>query len=246
MTKKIRQYFLKIKSYFKGKVIEQTNSKINPCLEVKYVNGNFLLNSFHINYSYGSNQKIFLAELKKINIQNRNIKDVLILGFGAGSVASLLHEKFKINCNITGVEIDEKIIELAHKYFNVQRFENTEIICADAFDFISKNEKLFDLIIVDVYIDNVIPQNIESEQFIKQLKTSLNNKGIIVFNKLIYSKETDISSKVLYDTFSKVVGECKYHKINRHHTNTNLMLFYEHTGSFSDSLKIKPPFSSFF
>jgi len=242
MAKKIRQYSSKIKSYFKGKVIEQANSNINSCLEVKFVNGNYLLNSYHINYSYGSNYKIFLTELKKLNILNRNVKDVLLLGFGAGSTASILQEKFKINCNITGVEIDDKIIELAHKYFNVKRFVNTEIICADAFDFMLQNKKLFDLIIVDVYIDNIVPENIESEQFITNLKNSLNDNGIVVFNKLICNKETDLSSKILYDTFSKVVNECKYHKVHKHHTNLNLMIYYEHLNSNKDSLKQSYPF----
>lgn len=224
-----------------GRVVETTHSEINSCLEVTYMNGKYMLNSLQANYSYGMLQKVFDSVFKKIKIQKYPVKDVLILGFGVGSVASLLQEKYKINCNITGVEKDDQVISLGHKYFNLQRFINTEIICADAYDFVMGNKKNFDLIIVDVYIDNLVPENIENEKFLTQLKSSLNDKGMIIFNKMIFDKETERSSKKLYETFGKVMCKFKYHKIHKHHTN--LMLVYEH-GALIDNPKLPIHFHS--
>lgn len=212
-------------SYIKGRVVEQTHSEINPCLEVAHRNGKYLLKSEKAIYSYGANQKVFEEEFKKIRLKDRNIKDVLILGFGAGAIASTLQHKYKINCNITGVEIDNQVIDLGWKYFDIYKLQNTEIYCADACDYLLNNKKLFDLIIVDVYIDKIVPEKIETANFICQLKNSLKNKGLIIFNKLIFDKDSDVSSKKLYDTFSKVMGRIQYHKIQRYYTN--LMLVYE-------------------
>ncbi len=241
MTKKIKNLLELTYSYLLGRVVERTGSKINSCLEVTHINGKYMLNSLHANYSYGMLQRVFDSIFKKINIKKHSIKDALILGFGAGSVASLLQEKYKINCNITGIEKDEQVISLGHKYFNIQRFTNTEIICADAYNFMMENKKHFDLIIVDVYVDNLVPENIESEQFLSQLKNSINDKGLIIFNKMIFDEETDKSSKKLYETFSKVMCKFQYHKIHKHHTN--LMLVYEHN-AFIDKTKLPPPINS--
>jgi spermidine synthase len=195
------------------------------CLEVTHINGKYILNSMNANYSYGMLQKVFELEFKKINLKNRKIDNVLILGFGAGSVAYVILEKLKMNCHIIGVEKDSKVISLGYKYFNTQRFKNTEIVCADAYDYLMENKKHFDLIIVDVYIGNLVPEKMESAEFIDRLKNSIKDKGMVIFNKIIFDENTEKSSKKLYDTFSKVMGQIQYHKIHKHHTN--LMLVYE-------------------
>lgn len=208
-----------------GRVVEQTRSDVNPCLQVAHMRGKYKLNSEKANYSYGSVQKVFEVEFKRIKLKERKIEDVLILGFGAGSIASTLLNKYKMNCKIIGVEKDNLVIELGRKYFDTHKFPNTEIICADAYNFLMENQQLFDLIIVDVYIDKHVPEKMETEQFITQLKNSVRDKGLVIFNKLIFDEETEKSSKKLYDTFSKVMCRFEYHKVQRSYTN--LMLVYE-------------------
>jgi spermidine synthase len=226
MGKKIKYLINTAQSYLLGRIVERTQSNINSFLEVVHVNGKYILNSENANYSYGTLQKVFEIEFNRLNIIKRPIRDVLILGFGAGSIASILLDKYRLNCNITGVEKDQKVIYLANKYFNVQKFKNTEIICADAYDFMINNKTLYDLIIVDVYINCLVPVNIESELFLSQVKKSLKEKGLVIFNKMIFNKETDKSAKTLYETFSHVMDTSEYHKIHKHHTN--LMLVYQH------------------
>lgn len=226
-------------SYLVGRVVERVRSEISPCLEITYVNGRYMLNSLHVNYSYGSIQKIFDIEFKKNKIKERKMNDVLILGFGAGGIACLLQEKYKIKCSVTGVEIDNQVLLLARKYFNNSSFRNAEIVCADAVDYMKKNKKLFDLIIVDICIDNIVPKEVESAEFLKNLKESLQEKGMIIFNKYIFNSETEKSANKLYDTFGKVFCKFRYDKINRNHTN--LMLIYEKSPS-EKKLKISQSF----
>lgn len=225
MAKGIKHIINTSYSYLLGRVIERTESEVSPCLEVTHMNGKYMLNSLHANYSCGMLQKVFEIEFDKIKLKERKIKDVLILGFGAGSVASILLDDYKMDCRITGVEKDEKVISLGLKYFNTGRFKNTNVVNADAVDFMMQNKDLFDLVVIDVYIDNLVPQSCESESFLKQVKKSLRNKGLVVFNKMIFDDVTERSAKQLFDTFSRVMGNCTIHKIHKHHSN--MMIEYE-------------------
>gem|GEM_PF-265847 len=225
MATKLKHIIETTYSFIMGRVVEQTQSEINPCLEIAHRNGKYMLKSEKAIYSYGTHQKVFEAEFRRIKLKERKTDDVLILGFGAGSIASSLLIKYKMKCNITGVEKDSQVIDLGRKYFDIHKFPNTEIFCADAYDFMMDNHKLFDLIIVDVYLDKLVPEKIETEKFICQLKNSLKNKGLVIFNKLIFDKESEKSSKKLYDTFSRVMGRVEYHKIQKQYTN--LMLVHE-------------------
>jgi hypothetical protein len=50
-----------------------------------------LLNTYNANYSYGSLQDAFRFVFKKIKIEDKKIKNILVLGFGCGSVAALFN-----------------------------------------------------------------------------------------------------------------------------------------------------------
>ena len=83
-----------------GQILEESTSEVNPLLEVLSVGDKIMLNGANTNYSYGGLHRVFQKVLKKVNIRERKISEVLILGFGTGSVASILKEELGINCRI--------------------------------------------------------------------------------------------------------------------------------------------------
>ncbi len=85
-----------------------------------------------------------------LGIQGEHLRNVLILGLGCGSVIKPLRQKFP-HCHITGVEIDPEIIKIGKKYFSLSKISKLKIVCEDANDFIKKNKKKFDLVIIDLY-----------------------------------------------------------------------------------------------
>lgn len=212
-------------SYFIADIIEKTNSSINPCLEVSFVNGHIVLNTKNANYSYGSLHRVFQKVFKKINIADKNLDKVLILGFGAGSVASILQDEYKKKCKILGIEKDPKVIQIAYKYFNIKHFKNLTILIEDAYDFLINDNEKFDLIVIDVYIDYKVPCNFEKKEFIEALKNSLNDRGLVVFNKLVYNKVSQTSAELLCSNFEKILGKTNIYKITD--TLTNWMLVYQ-------------------
>jgi spermidine synthase len=194
-------------SYLYPVIIEKTSGPFNPVLEVTIENGKYVLNAAHANYSFGSLHFIFNKAFQTIKIGERGLKNVLLLGLGGGSVPVLLFEEFKMNCHITAIEIDEKVIELAKKYFNIQRFQHLEIICEDAFDYVRHCNKKFDLIISDIFIDNKVPEKIESKEFLLTIKKLMQKDSIFLFNKIPGIENGIESFNLLQKNVTTIFGE---------------------------------------
>lgn len=195
MVSKLK-YFL---SFILDVKIETTESILNPFLQVVIRNGRLLLNTYNANYSYGSLQDAFRFVFKKIKIEDKKIKDILVLGFGCGSVAALFNG-YK-NVEITGVEADEKVLALYEKYF-IEEI-TSELILVEAFaeDYVTTITKTYDLIIVDVFIDIEVPSSIKESSFYKPLQNRLNKNGILIFNFIVLNEKEQIEFEKIEDYF---------------------------------------------
>jgi len=194
-----------ILSYLFPVSVEVTSSKYNPVLEIVINAGRYELNSKNTNYSFGTLMALFKKIFKRLNLKWNSINNVLILGFGTGSVARII-AGYKNDCFIDGVEIDEKVIELGEKYFNTGSFKNVAIHCTPADRFIEKCPNKYDLLIIDVYVDMIVPPELETEHFLEQARNSLNPGGTVIFNKAIYSKSISDQITPLKTLYLKVFG----------------------------------------
>jgi spermidine synthase len=215
----IIKVFRYIGSYIWGYTLENTSSKVNPVLQVCYINGKTLLNSKNVNYSYGSCEDAFNTIFKKLNIKERKLDNVLILGFGVGCIAHLLQKKYKIDAKIVGIEKDEKVIEFGVKYFDMLKFQNVSVICDDAIDYIQKNTELFDMIIVDLFIDYVVPEKCEQELFLNNIKRSLSQSGMLIFNKLEIKKQVTSTLDILKTSFNNTMPGYIIHQLYKDEPN---------------------------
>lgn len=168
-------------SYISGTVVERRYSKISGELEVWYQSGKYVLHSPDANYSFDTLHRVFQKAFKNLAVKKRNPKCVLILGFGAGSVATILTEELNLNPAITGVELDPDVIELAHKYFQLDRFTDLKLIQEDAAVFAAQCQDSFDLLVSDVFIDKKIPEKFLTSEYISNLirLTSKNGMGMM-------------------------------------------------------------------
>ncbi len=127
--------------------------------------------------------------------------DILILGMGTGTFA-VQCEKYFPGCNITGVEIDEKITELAHEYFDLP--EDIQVYTYDGRAFLEADPGKYDVILVDAYQDITIPFQMSSSEFFNLVKDHLKENGIMVMNMNMHGNgETDITT-YLSDTVASV------------------------------------------
>lgn len=147
------------------------------------------MDSENTNYSYGSLQRILRRGLQSIGFENiKNSNSILILGVAGGSVIKTLVNEIDFKGEITGVEIDPEIISLANTYFKLNEIPNLTIIIEDACRFVQKTNKTFDLIVIDIFQDNSMPQFLFETVFVENTKYLLNPGGYLLFNTMIHSK----------------------------------------------------------
>ncbi len=182
------------------KIIYSGQTEFNY-IEIKKRYNRYLLNSRNTNYSFGGLHKVFQHVFRKVPFCQSNVKNVLILGFGAGSVAHILQYELGCNCNITGIEIDKEVVNLAKRYFYMNNLKRTNVIIADALEFVNSCDMLFDIIVVDIFIDHKVPDKFNTIDFLSSLKKLLSTAGKVYFNRLCYdysSKQQNIHFEVYF------------------------------------------------
>ncbi len=179
--------------------VEKCHSDYNQ-LEVLRQNRRLLLNAPHVNYSFGSLHEIFRETFQRKPPHIRQNDKILLLGFGAGSVAHILRKEQKIANPVTGIEIDPEVIRLARKYFELDRLKDVRIILSDAADFLSHDTTSYGLIVVDLFLDHRIPEKFQTGEFLQQLHRHLIPKGTVFYNFLLF----DFTAKQQFDTLEKL------------------------------------------
>ena len=132
--------------------------------------------------------------------------DILILGMGTGTYATQL-KKYMPHANITGVEIDDKITDLSHKYFALP--ESIPTVTYDGRAYLNSDDRKYDVIMVDAYQDITIPFQMSSTEFFTLVKDHLKDDGVMVMNMNMHSdgNETDDITLYLSETVSSVFDD---------------------------------------
>lgn len=165
--------------------VDSTSSPINPKLDIVFSTGRFKLNTETATYSFEDKYNSFGTALEKIKAHLPKYKSALILGLGLGSIPFMLVKKYNFSGQIVCVEVDPVIIQLASRYFPIQPLpQNLKFIQDDAADFIRANNKSFDLIAVDLFIDRDIPLKFHQATFLNNLKKTLAPEGLLLFSRL--------------------------------------------------------------
>ena len=126
--------------------------------------------------------------------------DVLILGMGSGTFATQCNRFFD-NINSFGVEIDDKIIDLSRKYFNLD--ESIDVLAYDGRAFLNADKGQYAVILVDAYQDITIPFQMSSVEFFNLVKSHLTDDGVMVVNLNMRGGE-DLINTYLSDTIDYV------------------------------------------
>ena len=190
--------------------LENLESEHDHQLSLCLSDGKIQLNADKAIYSWEEKYDNFYKAFAQMSFDQLPGDEVLILGFGLGSIAQMLEQKFHKKLQFTGIEIDEQVIYLAEKYITHQLQSSIQIIQAPAERFIEITESKFDLICVDVFINTTIPENIKTSAFLQHLKSALNPGGLILFNHLShYDTDKQMGEAYFKDIFSKVFPNSK-------------------------------------
>ncbi len=183
----------KLLSYLVPVNIYKRKSAVSKQLEVTWNNGHLVIDSANTNYSYGSLQRVLRKGLKAIGFDRiLAMEHILVLGVAGGSVIRTLCDEVRFNGRITGVEIDPEVIGIAQKYFGLDQIANLEIVIDDAFEFVLRTDKMYDLIIIDIFQDTVMPNFLFERFFANRLSELLCAGGYVLFNTMILSPDDEL------------------------------------------------------
>lgn len=203
--------FIKLKrylSYLYDVRLESTSSDHNEELHVILSRGRHQLCTANAIYSYDDLYDNYRRAFDLIKIHHRRIDRVLILGLGLGSVPFMLEKRFQCDAHYTAVEIDEEVVRLANKYSLAGLKSPVETVIADAHSYILQNNEEYDLVCMDVFVDDIVPSKFQTEQFLQSLKSSLGEEGILLFNRLYRTKkDRKATNEFFQGPFKKVFSE---------------------------------------
>ncbi|MCB0533889.1 MAG: hypothetical protein H6574_25775 [Lewinellaceae bacterium] len=167
--------------------LETASSDQNPELAVVLDRGRLQLLSGNAIYSWDDLYHNFSIAFGTIDLDEESIENVLVLGFGLGSVPFILEKIFDRAYHYTGVEWDETVAALASKYTLPRLNSPIEIVSADAGVFLDVTRQQFDLIAVDIFEDDQTPVQFETVDFLQTCATRLSPGGLLMYNRLYNS-----------------------------------------------------------
>jgi spermidine synthase len=113
----------------------------------------------------------------KNGVEEGKGKSALVLGLGGGCVAN---EMIKKGYQVDAVEFDERVVEMAQKYFRLD--PQIQLVTDDARHYVNRCKKKYDLIIVDIFKAEENPAHIITMESLQRFHALLADDGTIVLN----------------------------------------------------------------
>lgn len=157
--------------------------------------------------------------------------NVLVLGLGTGTFITECREYFT-GGTYTGVEIDQKIIDLAYAYFDLS--DEVNAVCDDGRAYLSMSDEKYDVILVDAYQDITIPFQMSSVEFFKLVSEHLTDNGVMMVNMNMYTENEGGINDYLCGTIKQVFSSVATYK-----TGSNRELFASNAYDVSEKLSVE-------
>jgi spermidine synthase len=108
-------------------------------------------------------------------------KKVAILGLAGGTTARQLTAAYGPSVDITGVEIDPDIVDVAHRYFHMNE-PNVHPVVQDARYWLAADGQRYDMVALDAYRQPYIPFHLTTTEFFQLVRGHLSPGGAAVVN----------------------------------------------------------------
>lgn len=129
-------------------------------------------------------------------------RSILVIGLGGGTLPHTL-EKLLPDADIDAVEIDPAVVRVAQEYFGFRADERVHVIVQDGRAYVRqalRGEKRYDLILLDAYEHQYIPEHMLTREFLSEVRSLLQPSGIVAANTFsssrLYSNESVTYSSV--------------------------------------------------
>ncbi len=197
-------------SFIFDQKIETRESPHNGLLEVMLSRGRFRLDANNATYSFEDLYSNFSRSFVHLDIGATKLDSVLILGFGLGSIPLMLEDVFMQDARYTGVEIDPEIVQMVGNYLGETLLQKVQLVCQDAELFVQNDSGNYDIIAVDLFVNDKTPEKFKRASFLESLKQLLAPQGILMYNTLTDKEDQKLDSLDFFEQQFSVVFENAY------------------------------------
>lgn len=187
----------------------------------RYLLVNYIIQSF---YDAANNKTLMYAQIMDsvLKAHQWTNKNVLILGLGGGIIANKLS---LYNNQITGVEIDGRIIQCAKNFFDLN--PKVKTVCEDAQWFIHQSKDKYNIIVMDLFNGEEPPAYILTKENFYRIKQLLeNDSGLVVINWYGYYKhQAGKGTRVLLNTLQKAGFHTSCISTGNDEKTSNILIF---------------------
>jgi spermidine synthase len=106
---------------------------------------------------------------------------VLFIGLGAGSSPKQMWRAFP-DLEIDVVELDPRVVDVAHRYFALPRDERLRVHVDDGRRFLAESAVRYDAIVIDAFFADAIPFHLVTREFLEPARERLTPGGVVVTN----------------------------------------------------------------
>ncbi|WP_446742210.1 fused MFS/spermidine synthase [Silvibacterium acidisoli] len=137
--------------------------------------------------------------------------NIVIIGLGGGSLAKWCHRHHPRTA-LTVVEINPHVIALRDKFHIPPDDHRFKVLCADGAKFIAKQKNKVDVLLVDAFSVDSLPEDLSSQSFYDSCHRALSAEGLLVVNLCAADEEAVVAR--IRESFGGKVSRSSNHDGN--------------------------------
>ncbi len=133
---------------------------------------------------------------------------ILIIGLGGGTLPEVYHSLFP-EAEIIISEIDEAVLSVAEDFFQFEQTDKIKVDIGDGRVYVKRaglRNETFDLVIIDAFNGEYIPEHLMTEEFLEEIKLLLPEDGMLVSNTFSTSRLYDAESQTYQNVFGEIIN----------------------------------------
>jgi spermidine synthase len=107
--------------------------------------------------------------------------NILMIGLGGGTIVYQINRLYSREVNMDVVEIDEKMVKLAREFIP-EDIKKINLFVTDGIEFLKKCRKKYELVFLDAYDGDKIPDGFLEEKTISYINNVLTAEGVLAIN----------------------------------------------------------------
>jgi spermidine synthase len=131
------------------------------------------------------------------------VDQLLMLGLGAGTFTTAAYRALP-NISIDAVELSPVVVRIAREFFRLPDLPAYRVHLADGWAFLKRSKGRWDVIFLDIFVEETTPDLMLSKQAYSLVKRRLSAGGVLIVNLAVEGDEEDRSLTALTAVFGRL------------------------------------------